>query len=481
MVRKRDFVVQLLKSFDVLLSGAAFVLTYFIKKYALPPPLGGLIHTPNYYVVLLMILIIWYISFSYFRIHEIQRKPHFRPYLLEMAKILLINISVLILMLFVLRIRDFSRLMIGIFFLLNWILLGASGWTVFTFRALRRKKTYFASLVLMIGTKLAAKECIQRIQGSSEENYLVIGCLTLNPALVGTEVTEGVAVIGTVDELEAILTRQVVDEIIISIPTDKIPSVEKYLVIAESTGVKIRILPHWHFRQFLAHRPKFYAMYFEEFLEVPTLVFAARSKSHVALFIKRVFDCCAALAGLIVTAPVMAAIAVVIKVASPGGPVLFVQERLGLYGRRFRLYKFRTMVPRAETMHGEVAELNVADGPAFKVQDDPRVIPRVGRFLRRTGLDELPQLFNVLRGEMSLVGPRPPLAEEVQRYQLWERRRLSMKPGLTCLWQLQPNRNRIPFRKWMEMDLEYIDNWSLWLDLKILVKTVRAVLFGYGM
>ncbi len=125
--------------------------------------------------------------------------------------------------------------------------------------------------------------------------------------------------------------------------------------------------------------------------------------------------------------------------------------------------------------------LNVADGPAFKVQDDPRIIPGVGHFLRRTGLDELPQLFNVLRGEMSLGGPRPPLAEEVQQYQLWERRRLSMKPGLTCLWQLQPNRNRIPFKKWMEMDLEYIDNWSLWLDLKILVKTVRAVLFGCGM
>lgn len=128
-----------------------------------------------------------------------------------------------------------------------------------------------------------------------------------------------------------------------------------------------------------------------------------------------------------------------------------------------------------------MSHLNEVDGPAFKIKNDPRVIPYVGRLLRKTGLDELPQLFNVLRGEMSLVGPRPPLAEEVDQYELWERRRLSMKPGITCLWQLQPDRNRIPFRTWMKMDLDYIDNWSLWLDSKIILKTVKTVFAGYGM
>ncbi len=481
MIRKGELVPQFLKALDVGLTGIAFILTYFIKEYALPPPLGGLIQTPNYYFVFLLILIIWYLTFSYFRLHESRRWRRYRPYFVELAKCVMISVGILVFMLFVLKIRDFSRLLLGIFFLVDLGFLALSGWLVFRFREARRKKPYFTSFVLMIGTKLAAKDYIERLQISPEKNYKVLGCLTLNPALVGTTVTDGVSVIGTVDELESILTRQVVDEIVFSIPTDKIPDVETYLVMAESAGIKIRILPHWHFRQFLAHRPKFYTMYFEELLEFPTLVFAARAKSHGVLFVKTLLDYLFGAAGLLVSFPLMVVIAVAIKVASPRGPILFVQERLGLYGRTFLLYKFRTMVPGAERLHDQVAGLNLADGPVFKVQDDPRVIPHVGRFLRRTGLDELPQLFNVLKGEMSLVGPRPPIAEEVSRYQLWERRRLSMKPGLTCLWQLQPNRNRIPFQKWLEMDLEYIDNWSLWLDFKIILKTLRAVLAGYGM
>lgn len=481
MVRKGEFLPQFLKTLDVGLTGIVFILTYFIKKYLLPPPLGGLIHTPNYYFVLLQVLIIWHLSFSYFGIHENRRWPGFRQYFAEMAKSVMVSVGILVLMLYILRIRDFSRLLLGIFFLMDLLVLGVSGWVVLKFKEARRKKDYFAFFVLVIGTKLAAKEYIERLQQSQERNYRVLGCLTLNPALVGTEVAHGVSVIGTMEELEEILTREVVDEIVFSIPTDKIPGVEKYLVMAESAGIKIRILPHWHFREFLAHRPKFYAMYFEELLEFPSLVFAARSKKQGALFVKTMLDYFTGAAILVVTLPLMAVIAIAIKVASPGGPVLFVQERLGLYGRRFRLYKFRSMVPRAESMQDLVAGLNVADGPAFKVVDDPRVIPVVGRFLRKTGLDELPQLFNVLRGEMSLVGPRPPIASEVDRYELWERRRLSMKPGITCLWQLQPDRNRIPFRRWMEMDLEYIDNWSLWLDFKIILKTLRAVVAGYGM
>ncbi|MHC1742410.1 MAG: sugar transferase [Syntrophobacteraceae bacterium] len=481
MIRKSELVPQFLKSLDVGLTGIAFILTYFIKKHALPPPLGGLIQTPSYHFVLLLVLIIWYLTFTYFRLHENRRWRRYRPYFFELAKCVMISVGILVFMLFVLRIRDFSRLLLGIFFLVDLCFLAVSGWLVFKFKEARRKKQYFTSFALVIGTKLAAKDYIERLHESPEGNYRVLGCLTLNPALVGTTVTDGVSVIGTVDDLEHILRRQVVDEIVFSIPTDRVPDVEKYLVMAESTGIKIRILPHWHFRQFLAHRPKFYAMYFEEVQEFPTLVFAARSKRHGALFVKTLFDYFIGTVALIITLPLMAFIAVAIKFSSPGGPILFVQERLGLYGRTFLLYKFRTMIPHAETMHQQLAGLNEADGPAFKVKDDPRVIPRVGRFLRRTGLDELPQLFNVLRGEMSLVGPRPPIAEEVDRYELWERRRLSMKPGLTCLWQLQPNRNRIPFRRWLEMDLEYIDNWSLWLDLKIILKTLRAVLAGYGM
>jgi lipopolysaccharide/colanic/teichoic acid biosynthesis glycosyltransferase len=158
--------------------------------------------------------------------------------------------------------------------------------------------------------------------------------------------------------------------------------------------------------------------------------------------------------------------------------VLFRQERCGLRGRRFILLKFRTMVEDADRRRPEVDHLNVMDGPVFKAPGDPRVTG-LGRWLRRSSLDELPQLVNVLRGDMSLVGPRPPLPDEVARYQSWQRRRLAMKPGLTCLWQVS-GRSGLDFATWMELDLAYIDSWSLWLDLRILARTVPAVLRGRG-
>jgi lipopolysaccharide/colanic/teichoic acid biosynthesis glycosyltransferase len=166
-----------------------------------------------------------------------------------------------------------------------------------------------------------------------------------------------------------------------------------------------------------------------------------------------------------------------IRLSSQGG-VLFRQTRCGLYGRRFTLYKFRTMVEGAEDRLAELQHLNEMDGPVFKSRRDPRVT-RLGRLLRKFSLDELPQLWNVLRGDMSLVGPRPPIPEEVARYERWQRRRLSMKPGLTCLWQVN-GRNELDFRSWIDLDLQYIDSWSLGLDLRILLKTIPVVLSGRG-
>jgi len=152
--------------------------------------------------------------------------------------------------------------------------------------------------------------------------------------------------------------------------------------------------------------------------------------------------------------------------------------RSGLNGRKFKLYKFRTMVVGAEMKKRELEKMNEMDGPVFKMKFDPR-ITKIGRILRKLSIDEIPQLLNVLKGDMSIVGPRPPLPVEVELYKMWQRRRLSLKPGLTCIWQVS-GRNQVQFEKWMQMDLQYIDQWSLWLDFKILFKTVFVVLFGYG-
>jgi exopolysaccharide biosynthesis polyprenyl glycosylphosphotransferase len=193
--------------------------------------------------------------------------------------------------------------------------------------------------------------------------------------------------------------------------------------------------------------------------------------------LKRALDVVLASAGLVAALPLLLAIAAAIKLDS-AGPSIFVQDRVGIHGRRFRFYKFRSMYVNAEQRLAEVSAHNEVDGPVFKMRSDPRV-SRVGRILRRTSLDELPQLINVLKGEMSLVGPRPPLPAEVAQYRPGDAIRLSVKPGLTCLWQVR-GRSTLGFDTWMEYDREYVSRMSLWLDLGILLQTVRAVLSCRG-
>jgi exopolysaccharide biosynthesis polyprenyl glycosylphosphotransferase len=215
----------------------------------------------------------------------------------------------------------------------------------------------------------------------------------------------------------------------------------------------------------------------EEFDGTPLLSFARTPTSYPLMLLKRSVDVAVALILLMIGLPIILLVALAIKISSSGA-VLYRQTRCGLNGRQFTLYKFRTMFEGAHDRRKELLHLNEMDGPAFKLRRDPRVT-LFGRFLRKFSLDELPQLWNVLRGDMSMVGPRPPIPEEVAQYARWQRRRLSMKPGLTCLWQIS-GRNNLDFNRWMELDLEYIDSWSPLLDLKILVKTIPVVLSGRG-
>jgi exopolysaccharide biosynthesis polyprenyl glycosylphosphotransferase len=210
---------------------------------------------------------------------------------------------------------------------------------------------------------------------------------------------------------------------------------------------------------------------------IPLLSFLTLPKNMAQLFVKQLFDYLGAFFLVLLLSPLFLLIAIMIKISSPG-PVIFKQIRCGLNGRKFTFYKFRSMIANAEEIKPNLEELNEATGPVFKIKNDPRVTS-IGRFLRKTSIDELPQLFNVLKGDMSLVGPRPPLPSEVEKYEWWQRRRLSMKPGLTCIWQVS-GRSKLDFDTWMKMDLEYIDNWSLGLDFKILFKTIPAVLSGKG-
>ncbi len=266
--------------------------------------------------------------------------------------------------------------------------------------------------------------------------------------------------------LEAILDRQPIDEVFLAFPLDRAqPVMARMIWLCQEQGVLVRVLADlriaagaWAAADTLLGRP------------VVTL--GNGPADLLLLAVKRGIDVIGACTGLIVLAPALALIAVAIKVDSPG-PVIFAQDRIGLNRRRFKAYKFRTMVPNAEGLQARLEERNEARGPVFKIRDDPRVT-RLGRWLRATSLDELPQLANVLKGEMSLVGPRPLPVRDVERIDVrWHKRRFSVKPGITCLWQI---RSRAPeFDEWIRSDMEYIDNWSLALDLKILAKTLPAV------
>ncbi len=205
--------------------------------------------------------------------------------------------------------------------------------------------------------------------------------------------------------------------------------------------------------------------------------FSAARPGIVASRTKRLFDVTGALFLFLLFWPLILIAILAIRLDS-NGSAIYRQRRLGLRGRPFTMYKFRTMYDGAERLTPWLRSFDETDGPTFKMTDDPR-ITSVGRWLRRFSIDELPQLFNVLRGEMSLVGPRPPLPSEAARYEAWQRRRLMVKPGLTCIWQVS-GRSEIPFERWMRMDLAYIDNWSLWLDIRLCLRTVGAVLGGRG-
>ncbi|HWQ91596.1 MAG TPA: sugar transferase, partial [Clostridia bacterium] len=211
----------------------------------------------------------------------------------------------------------------------------------------------------------------------------------------------------------------------------------------------------------------------------PVLVFSSAPETSWQSVLKQLVDFVGALVCVCMLLPLFGIVALLIKLSSPG-PVFFRQQRSGLNGRPFTIYKFRTMVTNAEQLKHELAAMNEMSGPVFKVTNDPRVTP-LGRFLRKFSIDELPQFFNVLRGEMSLVGPRPLPVDEVKRFNDFaHRRRLSVKPGLTCLWQISGRNNVKDFKDWVRLDLEYIDNWSIWLDFKILFRTVPVVLAGTG-
>lgn len=458
---------------DVALTAGSFLFAHQLRSNLLPriaPSLfpGGLYPISDYLPLLAVVLPLWMLLLAAHRLTAPGEVLSLRREAFKEMQVAVIGVLVLAAASYLLRLDFVSRPFLLLFGLINGVVLAAA-------RVAERRTA--------IGRKLAeAPERVVVVVGCGDEAVAVARQVLAHRVwglrLLGLVDADGCGraqvgqfpVVGDVRSLFDLLTHEVVDEVVLAVPTRELGELEPVLVRCQELGIRVRVA----LRPFPHLRPH---VEVEALNGIPLLTFATSPIAPFALFVKRVIDVVAAAVALLLLSPLWLLIVAAVRLTSRG-PVLYRQVRCGLHGRRFVLLKFRTMVENAERMRGEVEHLNVMDGPVFKAPGDPRVTP-VGRLLRRSSLDELPQFLNVLVGDMALVGPRPPIPEEVDQYEPWQRRRLAMKPGITCLWQIS-GRSNLDFATWMELDLAYIDHWSLWLDTKIMALTVPAVFSGRG-
>jgi len=337
-------------------------------------------------------------------------------------------------------------------------------------RAVDRARHRHSRRALIVGSGLLARRAYRDLLADRSYRYEVVGFVD-DPSDDLADNDHSHQMIATLQELEQILMREVIDEVVIALPIKSFyQQIQDVISVCERAGVKAKYGAHM-FESAVAF-PRYDAQGDRAFVAM-----------HVApdgyrVVVKRVIDVVGGAAGLVLCAPLLLIVAAAIKLTSPG-PIVYPQDRCGLTRRPFRMYKFRSMYADADKLQASLEDRNEANGPVFKIRNDPRITP-LGRWLRKSSIDELPQLWNVLRGDMSLVGPRPLPWRDVHRItRPADMRRFSMRPGLTCLWQVQ-GRSKIGFERWVELDLEYIDSWSLALDARILARTIPAVLSGDG-
>jgi exopolysaccharide biosynthesis polyprenyl glycosylphosphotransferase len=362
------------------------------------------------------------------------------------------------------------------FVLLFWVL---SSGLVITARVAIRRLLWSLRLrglnlrnILILGTNVRAIGLANKIEARPELGYRILGFVDDDWSGKEDFVRTGRRLCCTLENLSEYLRRNVIDEVAIYLPLGSFYEFTSHVVsLCEQHGILARFDSDMFNLKIARTRA-------DDFEGDPHIAVYSGSTDVWSLLAKRAIDIVASSAFLVVLSPLFIVSAVLIKFTSEG-PIFFRQKRVGLNKRRFEIYKFRTMIPNAEQMLPELETLNEVSGPVFKIKNDPRMTP-VGGFLRRASIDELPQLFNVLKGDMSLVGPRPLPVRDYEGFsQDWQRRRFSVRPGITCLWQVS-GRSSLPFDRWMELDIEYLDRWSLWLDMKILARTIPAVLRGSG-
>ena len=459
---------------DLLATAVSFLLAYGLRVWAGQHNWFGLhgiypfsVYLPVFVAIVLLIPLLGYFLHAYQQV-ELKRP---RDIATDAVKMVALGFLALFTGLFFFQSQYVSRGLLMVFVLLQFVLLTGSRWTLLAAGTWLRTRPENRRHFVIVGTSSSATELAALLEEGKNLGLELLAFAHLGKEPPATPVALRRAYpIMPVEQLSELLHSHVVDEVLFAVNREDLAGLESLMQQCEQEGI--------HMRMQLDFLPQGFNHVFVEHLgQIPLLTFASSPQNDFALAFKRLLDLVVAALALVALSPLFLVLAVLIKLTSRG-PVFYRQKRCGLGGRRFQLLKFRSMVANADQLLPQLEKFNELDGPAFKMRNDPRCT-RVGRWMRILSLDELPQLWNVLLGHMSLVGPRPPLPEEVDQYQPWQRRRLRMRPGMTCLWALE-GRSQLRFENWVRLDLLYIDNWSVWLDFKILLKTIPIVLSGRG-
>ena len=441
----------------------------YVLRDVLPVKVRGVqVPLSDYWAFLVLTLLLWTASTWFVRLYESFRTRSVWPEIGRIAKALVAMALVHIVAIFFLRLQeDVSRLFFGTYFVVAFAALAGNRMVLRRVARSARRSGHNQRVFAVVGAGDLARDVVHTVEEHPEWGLQFAGYI-LDAQGAGNPKPE--MVLGTVSQLGQILDDNVIDEVIFAVPRERLDHVEGAFRLCQEQGAGARVCVDL----FSVGGAR---VEFGDMDGLHMLTFTRAPTDEVALLAKRAFDLVTSTMAVLLLSPFFLATTVAVKLDSPG-PVFFRQTRVGKNGRHFSMLKFRSMHVDAEDRLESLRSQNEASGPVFKMRNDPRVT-RVGRFIRRTSLDELPQFLNVLSGEMSIVGPRPPVPAEVRQYQRWQRRRLSVKPGITCTWQVS-GRSSISFDQWMRLDLEYIDTWSLWQDIQICFRTVPAVLMSRG-
>ena len=458
---------------DGITTAASFVLAYFIwDKFRTLTNIGLPIQIRRDMLwIILGLSVIWVIIFTKQNAYSYQRFTSLNKEIKIVIKTTFLGMLAFFALNFLFRFGYIPRSYIIIFAGVNFLSLCLEKVALFYIANVVRGRGANRKKLLVVGTGKRAENFIKTVEDNLSWGLDIVGLLSGDKSKVGLDFY-GHRVIGGNDETENVLHQNPVDEVIICVSTKRFDQIRDILECCEREGVQVRLNSDFFGK--LAKRVRVDHIY-----GLPIISFISTPDNEWALYIKRLMDILISGILLVILSPLFLIISILIKITSKG-PVFYQWNVVGLNKKPFKSWKFRTMIPQADEIKPELEVQNIMKGPVFKLKDDPR-ITKIGKILRKFSLDELPQLWSVFKGDMSLVGPRPAGPHELKRYESWHRRKLSIKPGITCLWQVS-GRNKIDdFDEWVKLDLKYIENWSLWLDLKILLKTIPAVLRGTGL